>query len=71
MGERKQKNPQRIVLIITTFFLAWAMLAVAARLTCYYFAVDIQSDQRISTSVGVGVILFAAVLTYWDWRRNR
>lgn len=71
MDGRKQNNPQRIVLTLATFFLAWAMLAVAARLTCYYFRVDIQSDQRISTSVGVGVILLAAVLTYWDWRRNR
>lgn len=71
MEERKQNNPQRIVLTIATFFLAWAMLAVAARLACYYFAVDIQNNQRISSSVGVAVILLAAMLTYWDWRRNR
>jgi hypothetical protein len=71
MEERKQNNPQRIVLTIATFFLAWAMLAVAARLICYYFGVDIQSDQRISSFLGVAVILSAAVLTMWDWRRNR
>lgn len=71
MDGRNQNNPQRIALTLATFFLAWAMLAVAANLACYYFAVDIESDQRISTSVGVGVILLAAVLTYCDWRRNR